>query len=331
MNQKIQCNLCESYDTKLIDIVKDYNRWFKGEFKLYKCKKCWLVFLNPQINFEESMNYYDTDYYSKIDEWTIIKNIVKKFIFLLQKIYAEQPNIIGKTCIFSQYVRGIKTIPHGKYLDVGCGNGSFLYSIKKINPSWEYYGIDPWKFDEKDVQKHKLNIKKGVLEDGKYPDDFFDMITLNHVFEHVSDPSETLKELKRILKIGWILIIAVPNINSLAYKIFGKYFHQIDAPRHTYHYSNKTLKMYANKFNFKYLKTRYGALWDQTTFIISTFHYIGAIFKKKYWTNFLKKITEGNIYIIIIYILLYIIFTPITIILNLIKYGDNIEIWLEKK
>ncbi len=151
---------------------------------------------------------------------------------------------------FYQYVGGIEIIPNGRYLDVGCGKGTFLYTMKRINPSGEYYCVKPGNFDEEDTKAHGLNVMRKTLEDAHYPDDYFDVITLNHVFEHVPNPSETMKELKRILKPGGILIIAVPNLNSLAYKIFGKFFYQLDVPRHLFHYSDKHLKIYTSKFNF---------------------------------------------------------------------------------
>jgi len=330
MNQLNTCNLCGSENLAFVDIVHDYNRWYSWDFKLYKCKDCGLMFLNPQPDSEEIMEYYTSDYYQKIGEGSGIQKVLRNLIFFVQKIYVKNPKIFKMMFFFSPYVRGIKIIPNGKYLDVGCGNGAFLYTMQKINPSWEYQGIEPGEFDQEDMNKHNLNVIKWSLESIHYPDDYFDNITLNHVFEHVSDPSETIKELRRILKPGWILIIAVPNSNSLTYKLFGKYFRHIDAPRHLFHYSDKTLKKYAQKANLKYIKTRYGAFWDQTSFIASWSHYMSSIFWWNLWKKFNNGIGKKNIFIISIFILLYIILTPLTLLLNLIRYGDSIEVWMRK-
>lgn len=51
-----------------------------------------------------------------------------------------------------------------------------------------------------------------------------------------------MKELKRILKPVGILIIAVLNTNSLAYKIFCKFWYQLDALKHLFYHSDKILK-----------------------------------------------------------------------------------------
>ncbi|PKP57614.1 MAG: hypothetical protein CVT88_08650 [Candidatus Altiarchaeales archaeon HGW-Altiarchaeales-1] len=237
MTQLNNCDLCRSTNLEFVEVIHDYNQGFKGNFKLYKCKNCELMFLNPQ---PESIEDYPDIYDKRIDESTGMQRIAKNFGFFLQKFYSKNTKIFETFLFpFSQYVRGIKIIPNGRYLDVGCGNGSFLYTLKRINPSGEYYGVELGNFDEEDIKAHGLNVIRGTLEDAHYPDNYFDVITLNHVFEHVPNPSETMKELKRILKPGGILIIAVPNINSFAYKIFGKFFEQSDVPGHLFHYSDK--------------------------------------------------------------------------------------------
>lgn len=326
-----ECNLCGSENLKFLHTLEDYNRGFEGVFKLYKCETCGLMFLNPQPSVEELTKYYTTYYYQKIDQSTGIKRIVKNFIFSLQKIYTKNSNIYRMFLFpFSQYVRGIKIIPNGRYLDVGCGNGEFLYMMKRINPSGEHYGVEPGNFNSEDIKAHGLKVIKGTLEEACYPDNYFDIITLNHVFEHVNNPSETLKELKRILKPGGTLIIAVPNLNSLVYKIFGNYWWQLDTPRHLFTYSDTTLKQYTEKFNFKIEKMRYGAFWDQTTFIVSGLHCISSKIGGNLWIRFHEKMAKGNLIVIMIFGFLYLGLIPLTLLLNFLKFGDSIEIWLKK-
>ncbi|MEI7557860.1 MAG: hypothetical protein WCJ45_03345 [bacterium] len=93
------------------------------------------MFLNPQPDSEEIMEYYTSDYYQKIGEGSGIQKVLRNLIFFVQKIYVKNPKIFKMMFFFSPYVRGIKIIPNGKYLDVGCGNGAFLYTMQKINPS----------------------------------------------------------------------------------------------------------------------------------------------------------------------------------------------------
>jgi len=126
------------------------------------------MFLNPQPSVEEGLKYYTSDYYQKLDECTGIQRIGKIFTFSLQKFYAKNPNIFRIFFPFSQYVGGIKIIPNERYLDVGCGNGRFLYNLKRKNPSGEYYGVEPGNFDEEDIKARGLNVIRGTLEDAHY-------------------------------------------------------------------------------------------------------------------------------------------------------------------
>jgi 2-polyprenyl-3-methyl-5-hydroxy-6-metoxy-1,4-benzoquinol methylase len=65
----------------------------------------------------------------------------------------------------------------------------------------------------------KLNVITGDLLSARYPDDFFDIITMFDVLEHLPNPIETLTECSRIIKRGGILIIETLNTDSLIFKI----------------------------------------------------------------------------------------------------------------
>jgi len=179
------------------------------------------------------------------------------------------------------------------------------------------YGVEPADFDQELSKNYKLNISKGSLDKAKYKSEYFDVISLNHVFEHVFSPSETMEELYRILKPGGYLIIAVPVKDSLASRIFGKYWSQLDTPRHLYVFSTKVLKQYAKKHNFEILKIRYNS--DPRYQIISSLIY--------YWENLRNKKVNR---MLIHNLYLNMLFIPFTTLLNLFKIGDQCEIILRK-
>lgn len=328
-----KCDLCGSEELEHLCKLEDYNRGFEGTFNLYMCKSCGLMFLNPQPSFEELEKYYPSDYYRKIEERpSTISKINVKF---MRKLYAlsVKHSFIFKTFLFplSPFVRGVNIIPNTKYLDVGCGGGQFLFETKILNSTAEYYGVEPGNFDKEDVKKHGLNVFKGTLEEAHYPDDYFDVVTMNHVFEHVHNPSETMKELRRVLKPGGTLILAVPNYRSLAFKLSGKYWYQLDAPRHLFTYSDEILKKYAKKFNLKVEKIRYGAFWDQTTFIVSGMHYFNMFIpKKNLWKYLLERVQKGYIFPLLIFGSLFVLLFPFITLLNILKFGDSVEIWFKK-
>jgi SAM-dependent methyltransferase len=74
------------------------------------------------------------------------------------------------------------------------------------------------------------------LADARYPDALFDEVIIWHVLEHLSDPRGTLIEIRRILKPGGRLIVAVPNYSSLQSRWSGPAWFHLDLPRHLYHF-----------------------------------------------------------------------------------------------
>jgi predicted SAM-dependent methyltransferase len=72
-----------------------------------------------------------------------------------------------------------------------------------------------------------------------------------HVLEHVPKLNERVEELKRLLKTNGIIIIAVPNCNSLDAKIYKENWAAYDVPRHLYHFTPKDIDSLFLKYDMK--------------------------------------------------------------------------------
>jgi ubiquinone/menaquinone biosynthesis C-methylase UbiE len=114
-----------------------------------------------------------------------------------------------------------------KVLDAGCGIGTFL----SLNPyNAEVQGID---FSKEEVQKARLKgVNARVADLNKrlpFKDNEFDAVTCFHVIEHLDNPDNMLREFKRILKKGGILMVAVPNHSFK--KFYADYTHKRPYPK----------------------------------------------------------------------------------------------------
>ena len=129
----------------------------------------------------------------------------------------------------------------GTLLDIGCAAGTFLVGMKR-HGDWTLHGVElsPG-VAEIARERHGLDVFTGTLEEAAYPDDTFDAITLWDVLEHLHDPAASLREIRRILKPGGVLIIRVPNLASWDARLFGDAWAGLDAPRHLYVFSPQTL------------------------------------------------------------------------------------------
>ena len=103
-----------------------------------------------------------------------------------------------------------------RYLDVGCGNGSFTLGLGEGFA--ETYGIDVEedrladfrrKIDERGIPSTTVQWMSAETMD--FPDDHFDVITAIEVIEHIPDLEATLDEIQRVLKPGGSFGITCPN------------------------------------------------------------------------------------------------------------------------
>jgi SAM-dependent methyltransferase len=69
----------------------------------------------------------------------------------------------------------------------------------------------------------------------------FDAVTLWHVLEHLPEPRARLREIRGMLSLNGLLIIAVPNAGGLQARTFGANWLHLDVPRHLYHFTHSSL------------------------------------------------------------------------------------------
>ena len=121
------------------------------------------------------------------------------------------------------------------------------------------------------------------MEDAGFEDNFFDVITMTDVFEHITNPDKILRESRRILKPDGVLFIKVPNglFNIFKFhlaRITGRLsnYDIFDSYEHVIHYSGSTLKKCLKRMVLRLLKCilealfsyRYGInLWGSITSI----------------------------------------------------------------
>lgn len=96
----------------------------------------------------------------------------------------------------------------GKLLDFGCGQGHLLRSCKKLFPDMTLYGTD-----SSVEKKDKIELIEGVEYSSNVlnDDNQYDVITLVHVLEHLSQPELALSTIKQLMTSDGLLLIQVPN------------------------------------------------------------------------------------------------------------------------
>lgn len=229
------CPICGAKKLKKAFETKDFFL-SKESFSICKCQKCGFHFTNPRPNKEHLAPYYESEEY--ISHSNSNQGL---FGFLYQKV---RNYTLGKKY---QLVNSFRN--GHRILDIGCATGQFLNEFKVRG--WDCIGVEPDP-DARTFAETKYHLK--VLSEervNELEDQSFDVISMWHVLEHVSDLDQRMMDLKRLIKANGILFIALPNIESWDAQHYAQHWAGLDVPRHLYHFNKASVKMLFEKYNFK--------------------------------------------------------------------------------
>ncbi len=239
--KKLHCLVCESTNDfrKIVDIPNQRPADFKNEFfTYYSCPNCGYYLLDPKLSPEEINKIYQKEeYYQELAEKPSNKVITKLFQFKIFSSYQDfTKENITKNC---------------KLLDIGCGNGEFLSSLKK--EGYSVFGMDPYPVAVQNSSEKigKDRVYSGYIADLVKIDNTFDAVTMWHVLEHVQNPLADLKIIYSKLNKNGKVIVEVPNADSLAFKIFGKDYNYNMIPEHIQYFAPQSITKLFEKAGFK--------------------------------------------------------------------------------
>ncbi len=246
--ENIDCPICNSNKTRNLGI-RGNREYFGADTtkenhiftNVVQCMTCDFIYTNPMIRGLESLendHYNNPDEYSAVEEDNPTKMFRKRLTFLTK---------YKKT---------------GRVLDVGSGKGEFLFEAVKGN--WEAVGIEPSEeFCEFAQKKYKVKMFHGSLEENnEIEKSYFDVVTMNHVLEHVERPQELLNLISCYLAEGGMIFIEVPNADSYFLRIIDIYFKfkklnwssrlsPLHPPFHKYGYTKQSIKYLLDKCGYK--------------------------------------------------------------------------------
>jgi len=239
MKKIIECPICNNTNFENHINSIDYSV-SKEKFSIVKCTNCNFHFTNPRPTDSELGKYYISDHY--ISHNNTSKNLFEKTYQFIRNIAIK-----GKYKLVTSY---FKT---GTILDIGCGTGDFLNTFKIKN--WETKGVEPSDIARKQaIENHNLDVDESTdLRDLKGE---YNVITMWHVLEHVTELNQTVEQLNRLTTKNGKVIIAVPNHKSYDCSFYKKYWAAYDLPIHLHHFSKETISTLFEKHGFSLIKTK---------------------------------------------------------------------------
>ena len=254
-----RCPVCESGERKLLHAhLRD--RVFQnapGEWDLHTCGDCGSAYLDPRptaatigLAYRKYLTHTPgggVDY-AKANWWRRFR-IAQRNAYLNAnygyqlKPAAWNPIFLGSSRRrrFDSFTGFFRWPGSGaRVLDIGCGNGSFLWQMRSLG--WEVCGVEPDPQSASHARTAGLDVRAGLLQQQSFPEAHFDGITMTHVIEHLHEPMDTLRRCWKLLKPGGQITAATPNIGSRGHQVFGVNWFALMPPTHLVLFTENSLR-----------------------------------------------------------------------------------------
>jgi 2-polyprenyl-3-methyl-5-hydroxy-6-metoxy-1,4-benzoquinol methylase len=116
---------------------------------------------------------------------------------------------------------------------------------------WRVTGIDLYSPHVGRNEPEEIRLLAGTLPHPALSPNSFDVITMWHSLEHVPAPRHLLEEARKLLTWNGKLVVAVPNLDSLGFRIFRSHWCGLDLPRHLTHFTSWTLQLMLERCGFR--------------------------------------------------------------------------------
>jgi 2-polyprenyl-3-methyl-5-hydroxy-6-metoxy-1,4-benzoquinol methylase len=259
--EPVACNLCgaDQFDVLYDQPLREQGPEDLGDYvastdrydaygRIVRCRRCALVYTNPRPRPEAIFAGY--------------RNAV-------DPDYAREDSSRSINAHLSLHT--LKRFAHsGRLLDVGCSTGYFLNAARL---DFEVQGLElsAWAAGYA-RDRLRLDVQNAGLEEADLPAAHFDVVTLNDVVEHFTDPKAALLRIGTLLRPGGLLYLVTPDIESLSARVMrGRWWGL--RPAHIFYFSPKSLT----------------ALLQETGFEVELVKSYGRIFTWGYWLSRLRN------------------------------------------
>lgn len=235
-------------------------------FDYRECSSCGCVQI---ARYPEAIErHYPADYYSmradggaeaappslarRVREWATWQAL--RHLPTLRARYFDSPGaraFLARRPIAALYRTHVPDLS-ARILDVGCGSGALLRDLRVIHYR-RAEGVDPF-LAAPVSHGGRLLVRKAAFEDmvGQY-----DCISFHHVLEHMPDQLATLRQARLLLAPGGVVLVRIPVAASEAWRRYRERWVQLDAPRHFYLHSERSLALVAGQAGLEVAEISY--------------------------------------------------------------------------
>jgi len=272
------CEACGGSDFRVIigNLVHKYshdNLPATWKYSLIRCNYCGMVFVTPQPSSMILETFYREDYCCYTDaldpaqESQSLKYRIARGRFATHRkksVTANLEMILGVlveilTGRSVSYTLGIplQLALDAQIFDLGFGTGSWLLGMRHIGyTNLHGYDISSNGKNVERLMSLGINVSTGDFLRNYYPDDYFDLIRLEHVFEHLLKPKDVLARVHRMLKPGGLLVLNFPSSEAISFLLSPRHYANRDSPRHLFLHTKRSAQKMLISAGFDRISSR---------------------------------------------------------------------------
>lgn len=206
---------------------------YAAHYQINRCANCGLLFSSPILDEQGVRQLYSHGSETNVS-------------------MGEQANVAktmrGYYALARPYLMGRERI-----LDIGCDIGLLLRAARD-DGFQELHGVEPVPLAREQAKKLvQASISSNFYEETEFPPDFFDLITLIHVVDHLVEPTAVLRRMLKNLKPGGVALAVVHNVASLLGRLLKERFPIFNLYHH-YFFSKETLARLFAAHGFEVIK-----------------------------------------------------------------------------
>ncbi len=237
MSEPVPCNYCKVDDATVV-----FPAGVAQLNQIVRCNRCGLMYASPRAKEPDHIEIaaYDPAYNpihprnTRVLKEQLQVRDYEKTRALLNRLYPQR----------------------GKLVEVGSSLGYLLETFR--HDGWDVLGVEPfYQASRYAMEQMGLEVINGILETANLPDEFADVVLLNHVIEHVDDPLQTLHEVNRILKPGGHFVIETPRYDTLMFKLLGRRERSVSCGGHIYFFTTSSLRTLYEAAGFETVRLDY--------------------------------------------------------------------------
>jgi 2-polyprenyl-3-methyl-5-hydroxy-6-metoxy-1,4-benzoquinol methylase len=249
------CRICGNGDGNVLHLVREMMFGLRDEFRYIECGSCGC--LQIEEHPQDLARYYPSEYYSFDRVKTGLLRDYFQSVRVRHGVGRRTPlgwvltRFLGESVVVP-WVKVLKIKASDSILDVGSGQGRHLLELRAAGFR-NVIGVDAY-IDSPITYANGVRILKKGLEGVT---EQYDLVMLHHSFEHMADPAAELRHIERVVKPGGYALIRTPIVPCYAWKTYGVHWVQLDAPRHLFVHSLRSINVLLAKTSLRLMKVEY--------------------------------------------------------------------------